>query len=411
MPLVTLGSATPQYQFINTSSGTISVQTTVGFVLATLAPNTSATVTGTTVSGGGATTDWIVSFDLTPGGNITAANYTGTTVSVTGNITAGAFVGAGTGLTSIPGGNVTGTVSAASSATTAGTVTTAAQPNITSVGTLTGVTVSGAANLGAVGNITITGGTNGFVLSTNGSGSLSWVAQSGGGAESPNVITISSANSSFATSNGVISTNRIMGLFNSANRSGTYNSPNWFWNYTGQNSACTAPALNDSIELGRLRLLGGVSNINNITMAVQSNWGSDKPGIGFIAGTQLDILNSVVNNPVSNSSITTTTMVAVGFPKNGPRLLIQAANIVGSNGEVPANVISYIATQHELDGNTIVNGTLSVMGNVDMQGNVAYLPWNTSDPVALYDGAIYYNNSTSKIRVRLGGVWANITTS
>ena len=41
--------------------------------------------------------------------------------------------------------------------------------------------VTTTANLGAVGNITITGGTNGYVLQTDGSGALSWTAQSGGG--------------------------------------------------------------------------------------------------------------------------------------------------------------------------------------------------------------------------------------
>jgi hypothetical protein len=80
-------------------------------------------------------------------------------------------------------------VAAAGTATTAGTVTTAAQPNITSVGSLTGLTVTGnvdttsSANvtLGPIGNLHITGGTNGYVLSTDGAGTLSWVAQSGGG--------------------------------------------------------------------------------------------------------------------------------------------------------------------------------------------------------------------------------------
>jgi len=43
---------------------------------------------------------------------------------------------------------------------------------------LNSVTVSGGANLGNVGNITITGGSSGYILSTNGSGNLSWVAQS-----------------------------------------------------------------------------------------------------------------------------------------------------------------------------------------------------------------------------------------
>lgn len=72
-------------------------------------------------------------------------------------------------------GTITATLSgSATSATTAGTVTTAAQPNITSVGTLTSLTVSGTTNLGAVGNVTITGGSSGQVLTTNGSGTLSW---------------------------------------------------------------------------------------------------------------------------------------------------------------------------------------------------------------------------------------------
>lgn len=41
--------------------------------------------------------------------------------------------------------------------------------------------VNGISSLGNVGNVSITGGTNGYVLSTNGSGGLNWVEQSGGG--------------------------------------------------------------------------------------------------------------------------------------------------------------------------------------------------------------------------------------
>ena len=78
--------------------------------------------------------------------NITSVG-TLTSLAVTGNINSGnvisSFFGSGAGLTNIPGGNVVGTVSSATSATTAGTVTTAAQPNITSVGTLTSLAVTG----------------------------------------------------------------------------------------------------------------------------------------------------------------------------------------------------------------------------------------------------------------------------
>lgn len=58
-------------------------------------------------------------------------------------LSAPAFSGNGGGLSNIAGANVTGTVANSVSATTAGTVTTASQPNITSVGTLSSLTVSG----------------------------------------------------------------------------------------------------------------------------------------------------------------------------------------------------------------------------------------------------------------------------
>jgi len=68
------------------------------------------------------------------------ASYGSNTITTTGNVSVGNIIGNGQALTGIAGGNVTGTVP---SATTAGTVTTAAQPNITSVGTLTSLSSSG----------------------------------------------------------------------------------------------------------------------------------------------------------------------------------------------------------------------------------------------------------------------------
>jgi hypothetical protein len=63
-------------------------------------------------------------------------------VGVGGNVYALAFYGAATGLTSIPGANVSGTVANATHASTANTVTNSTQSNITSVGTLLGLNVS-----------------------------------------------------------------------------------------------------------------------------------------------------------------------------------------------------------------------------------------------------------------------------
>jgi hypothetical protein len=70
-------------------------------------------------------------------------------------------------------GNLTGT---ASLAVTANTVSDAAQSNITSLGTLTGLNVNGTSDLGPVSNVVITGGSNGYVLTTDGTGNLSFQA-------------------------------------------------------------------------------------------------------------------------------------------------------------------------------------------------------------------------------------------
>ena len=87
--------------------------------------------------------------------NITSVG-TLSSLTVTANITSstGVYIGNGAGLTNLTGANVTGTVPLATSSTTAGTVTTAAQPNITSVGTLSSLSVT--ANV-AGGNITTAG--------------------------------------------------------------------------------------------------------------------------------------------------------------------------------------------------------------------------------------------------------------
>jgi len=80
-------------------------------------------------------------------GNIVAGN-----ANLGNLVTANNFSGNGAGLSSIAGANVTGQVA---NATVAGTVYTAAQPNITSVGTLTSLAVTG--NVTA-GNVVLNGG-------------------------------------------------------------------------------------------------------------------------------------------------------------------------------------------------------------------------------------------------------------
>jgi hypothetical protein len=117
---------------------------------------TSLAVTGN-ISGG----------NILGGANVNATTHTGSTVSVTSTVTGSQFNGSGAGLTSIPGANVTGTLSIPTSSYAA-TVSSAAQGNITSLGTLTGLTINNATT--AITNAATTGtgniGASGAVFNT-----------------------------------------------------------------------------------------------------------------------------------------------------------------------------------------------------------------------------------------------------
>ena len=130
----------------------------------------------------------------------TGANITGT-ANITGNANVGNIGATGGYFTTVAGTlttaaqpNITSTGTLASLSVTGnitsgnanlgnlatanfftGTLTTATQPNITSTGTLTSLSVSGTSNLGNVGNVKITGGSNTQVLSTDGTGNLLWI--------------------------------------------------------------------------------------------------------------------------------------------------------------------------------------------------------------------------------------------
>ena len=83
--------------------------------------------------------------------NITSVG-TLSSLSVTGNVSGSYFIGNGATLTYITGANVTGYVPLATAANTAGTVTSNAQPNITSVGTLANLTVTNTISGNITGN-------------------------------------------------------------------------------------------------------------------------------------------------------------------------------------------------------------------------------------------------------------------
>jgi hypothetical protein len=169
-----------------TSSGTITVNlpsniSVSGNITAANVSTSTITATGN-IQGGNLRTTGLLSVGGNANiGNLGVTGVIATTLSAIGNAnvgnigaTNGVFTnvsGNGSGLSAIPGANITGTVananfaSTAGSAITAGTVTTAAQPNITSVGTLTLLSVLGQATAGNM------SATNGVFTNVSGNGS------------------------------------------------------------------------------------------------------------------------------------------------------------------------------------------------------------------------------------------------
>ena len=150
-----------------TSVGTLTSITTSGdgSIGGNLTVTGNLTVSGTTTTVNSTTVN-INDINIVLANNATtAAQANGAGITINGadanmiyNSTSNAFVFShkisadGSLLTSINGSNVTGTVASATAATTAGTVTTAAQPNITSIGTLTSLNVTG--NISSAANVT-----------------------------------------------------------------------------------------------------------------------------------------------------------------------------------------------------------------------------------------------------------------
>jgi hypothetical protein len=149
-------------------------------------------------------------------------------------------------------------------------------------------------------------------------------------------------------------------------------------------------------------------------MAFSSSWGTDKPGIAFMSGVQLDWANNVVGLPAS-ANVLKTTAVTLGYLKDGPRILVQTANVFynGTNGS-PANVITHVANIHEFEGNAVIYGgitaaNITTSGLVTAVGNVYgnYLIGNLACASGISTNKIFNGTSEAVIGTTNGN--ANIS--
>jgi hypothetical protein len=197
----------------------------------------------------------------------------------------------------------------------AGTLTTAAQPNITSVGTLSSLAVTGNANINTGTPV------------------------------------------AFDTTGSII-TGRILGRY--ANRTG--NTTNYYFaDYNGSNNINSSDALT-VFKLGTI-LDTNIGN-SNISMAIGTSYGNKAAGLAFVSGTSSDALAISLNTAPSYAG--NINAVMLGYPTVGPRILVQDYALSDDS----PNVITYIGTTHVFVGNvTASNLTLANNSAISMGSN------------------------------------------
>ena len=362
-------------------------------------------------------------------GNANVLTVTGTGINVSGNAT----IGTGTG------GNITGA-------------------NIISANTFTALTSANfvsASNvsLGAVGNIKITGGTNAYVLSTDGAGNLSWVAQSGGGGSSSvsngnsNVnIPVANGNvniSAVGVANVLVVTGTGANISGTANITGNVNAPYFIGNGAFLTGVDTSPAnisngtsnvqvtLNGNVttsvgtvanvftvtttganisgtlnvtgqsnlgNVGNVKITGGTSGyVLGTDGAGNLNWVSPAAGSSIISNGNSNVRIATANGNVSIAAVGNSTMTITGTGAN----ISGYANITGN-----VNAPFFIGNGSALTGiggaGYIFNGTSSA--NIPTSGGNLNISIAGNSNIGIFTGTglnvAGYTNVTGNVNAQ-----------
>ena len=340
-------------------------------------------LTGSNVTGVVANATYAVSANAaTYAGTVTTAaqpNITSvgtlTSLSSSGNVTASYFLGNGSALTSITGANVTGVVANATyavssgSATTAGTVTTAAQPNITSVGTLSSVSVTGNATSGNVltgGVVSATGNITGNYFIGNGS-QLTGITSYG----NANVNTLLAAwGSNTISTTGTITAGNITGgnVLTGGVISATGNITGGNLSVTNIAGTLTTAAQTNITSVGTLGALTVTANIagGNITTSGQVSATGNITGGNVLTGGQVSATGNIT---------TGANAIVAGYET-------VTGNITGGNVLTGGQVT---ATGNITGGNLVATNNLVVTGNIryDQASNNATVTQLTNKATAV----------------------------
>ena len=415
---------------ISNGTSNVSIPAVDGNVNLVSAGNTTVVVTGTGAN-------------ITGYANVTGNVLGGNVYANSGIIGAQTLKGEGGNISNIQGANVSGAVS---SATTAGTVTTNAQPNITSVGTLTSLTATGnvaGGNLTTGGQVAATGNVTGGNLVTAGNVFAPAIISNGTyntqialGAASGVIAITSDGNSTQFGPGGAITlggASQILGGTFAGSGITLGTSQTDIFQNRGGNVTVQVGAGGTIANTWTFAQDGSFTSPGNITTTANANVGNLNTG-GVVAAT----------GNVSGGNLTTAGALSVTGNANVGNLgtggLITATGNVSGGNLTTGGVVS--ATGNVSGGNLTTAGVLtvtgtgvsSIAGNLDMTSNTIInlaTPTNASDAATkqyvddvaqglhthdscnaatnttlaiISGGTVTYNNGSS-------GVGANLTTT
>jgi len=403
--------------------------TSVG-TLGNLTVSGNATVGNLVTSGSGGTLSNInvVSANtFTASGNITAGNAN-LGNSVTANFFTGNLYGTAnlatfaTTANAVAGSNVSGQVG---NALVAGTVYTAAQPNITSVGTLTGLTSTGTVNLtgasnvslGPVGNVKITGGSNGQYLQTDGTGTLNWVSISSSAtlANGNSNVNIPAANGNInltAVGNTVmVVTGTGVNVAGTLNISGNTTVSNLISSGTGGNiSNANVISANTFIASGNItatniNTTGSGGNIGNANVISANTFIAS----GNITAGNANLGNATTANyfignfyGTANSATTAGTVTTAAQPNITSVGTLSSLSVTGNISSGNANLGNLVTANFFSGNGSLLTGITVSAGNSIVNGNS-----NVSIPVA--NGNVNISAVGNANVLVITGTGANIT--
>jgi hypothetical protein len=266
--------------------------------------------------------------------------------------------------------------------------------NVTASGVVNFTTASNV-SLGAVGNVKITGGTSGYLLSTDGTGTLSWIAP-------PSTSTISNGNSNvnIATSGGNVTTS-VNGTANvqivtatGVNVAGTLNA-------TGNLTVANANLGNLAVanffqgDGGLLSNIAGANVTGQVGNALVAGtvYTNAQPNITSV-GTLTSL--AVSGNISSNVVVANTVTVNVGFTSNRANVSVTANTVIDQFAPTDYRTAKYVISASGDNGYQSVE-TLLVHDGVNSY-------------ITIY-GSISSNVSTDIIDItsNVSGVSGNVT--